>query len=1643
MEFEVRVVGGIESCFVSLPLSLIQTLQSGYLPPILAIELLGHTPLARLIARQYADCIELSDRTVVRVRLVSNLPEATLVAVEPLTEDDWEILELNSELAENAILKQVGIVHDQMKFPLWLHGQTVVMFLVISTFPQEPVVQLVPGTDVAVAPKRRKNPSIQSQEESHKIPKAQLRVQDSDSTFIYKCEENGVRMDVMFTSGAFIHPETAKKYSLNSLQFVVISPRFPSKESKKRLHSRSESSEKDTKNGNLTDKQDRHQIVVCLLLSESVTKGHIMLSQSLRLYLGVELHSFSISPYHFKMSQKNEVIESSSLENGDNLENHKRKDELQRKLNGEDWSVHEKIVAALSSGSLIDVAEETATKTGETHTKFGYKNGLPSLLRAWFWAQLDTVVSNSEEDVSSLVIGSKTLLHFKVKNHRLPRNGKVQTSSNRFPKNRNQDEEPSVDVLYVLSLSEESQHDKDINAYELAFDGSANYTSRSLDMLLGKLQLGDILFSYAAGEPPRDNAVAAAFSSLDWMGAAPLDVNYKCFWQLLGAGDGLKPKKVKTFITLLGLTTLSPSSYDLPLPGHILICGPPGSGKTLLAKVSAKYLEGCKEILAHMVFVSCSRLTLEKPPTIRQALSNYISEALDHAPSVIVLDDLDSLIAPSSDLEGSQPSSSSAALIEFLADILDEYEARLLCSPIFFLSVDHTFPQSLWSKAIPIDGHDRQRNFCGIGPIAFIATAQSLTSFPQSLSSSGRFDFHVNLPIPAATERSAMLKHEIQKRSLQCSDDLLSDIASKCDGYDAYDLEILVDRSVHAAIGRTLSADLGSGENEKPTLVRDDFLQAMQNFLPVAMRDITKPAAEGGRSGWEDVGGLNEIRNAIKEMIELPSKFPIIFAQAPLRMRSNVLLYGPPGCGKTHIVGAAAAACSLRFISVKGPELLNKYIGASEQAVRDIFSKAAAAAPCLLFFDEFDSIAPKRGHDNTGVTDRVVNQFLTELDGVEVLTGVFVLPLQGSRPDLLDAALLRPGRLDRLLFCDFPSQQERLDILKVLSRKLPMASDVDLERISRMTKGFSGADLQALLSDTQLEAVHELLDREDGGGTGKMPVITVLFWSPSHPRLNRQFQKLRSEALHSNLALSSLGSSLQAHAMASSTVGSTGDALSKLQIDDLPSAAPNLRKTLALFSPQQVELAKVLLEMNQSHLFEHWPEPGVEDDEKRAFFDQVARLNASYPGGLASYIKTARELLADSKAGKNPYEGFTPSVPSGEILTFADDNFIRYEEAGVREARKAAFVLVAGGLGERLGYNGGSASSLLLEHVSYNITLNLFLPYKRPAASCNRGLMLCHDSTLAEHFSKCEGPTEIPLAIMTSDDTHSRTLELLEKNAYFGMKTSQVKLLKQAIPASLGVSATNGYHVNSLAVPRKAKEAIGGITKLTHKDGRTMVINVEYNQLDPLLRATGNPDGDVNCETGYSPFPGNINQLILEVGPYLEELSKTGGAIKEFVNPKYKDSTKTAFKSSTRLECMMQDYPKTLPPSARVGFTVPKGNPYHSATSGEMAIYRANSLILRKAGVKVDDPVQAVFNGQEVDVWPRIVWKPKWGLTFSEVKSKVKVGGSVQNAGWTIESVDFKDTSVPEEVRIRGFRINKVEQLEKAYKEPGKYSVKP
>ena len=463
-----------------------------------------------------------------------------------------------------------------------------------------------------------------------------------------------------------------------------------------------------------------------------------------------------------------------------------------------------------------------------------------------------------------------------------------------------------------------------------------------------------------------------------------------------------------------------------------------------------------------------------------------------------------------------------------------------------------------------------------------------------------------------------------------------------------------------------------------------------------------------------------------------------------------------------------------------------------------------------------------------------------------------------------------------------------------------------------------------------------------------------------------------------------------------------------------------------------------LVSNGQAHLVTGWPAAGTEDEGKRRLVEQLVRLDETTPGGLVDYIKRARSLLRSSKEGENALEGYRPEVPPGSVLDCASETFAGLEKRGLEEAGNCAFVLVAGGLGERLGYSG----------------IKLALPSESARGASY--LQLYVEYILALQ-SKGKADGECPFAIMTSDDTHDKTLRLLEENRYFGMKPSQVRLLKQnkvpcladneaslalaagdkyalqtkphghgdvhallhgsglvhdwasrgikwvcffqdtnalvfrAIPASLAISAQSDFQVNSLAVPRKAKEAIGAICKLV-KDGgsSSMTLNVEYNQLDPLLRSTVNPDGDVNDDsTGFSPYPGNINQLIFSIPDYHKQLQKTKGHVPEFVNPKYKDSTKTSFKSPTRLECMMQDYPRTVPSSAKVGFTLlevwlayspvknsPKealakataGNPSHSATTGELDIYTANCNILKHFGAEVEEALRVSFNGMAVEV---------------------------------------------------------------------------
>jgi UDP-sugar pyrophosphorylase len=495
----------------------------------------------------------------------------------------------------------------------------------------------------------------------------------------------------------------------------------------------------------------------------------------------------------------------------------------------------------------------------------------------------------------------------------------------------------------------------------------------------------------------------------------------------------------------------------------------------------------------------------------------------------------------------------------------------------------------------------------------------------------------------------------------------------------------------------------------------------------------------------------------------------------------------------------------------------------------------------------------------------------------------------------------------------------------------------------------------------------------------------------------------------------------------------------------------------------------------------------LNDDKKHVFFDQVKELHESYkvPGGLAAYIENARKLLKSASDGENPLEGWTPEVPTGITLEPLSAEYNSYESQGLKEVGKCGFVLVAGGMGERLGYNG-----IKVQLPTQTTTGNSYLEHY-----CRQILTMQRKHAQAGMM--------LPLAIMVSEDTGSKTVKLLESNDYFGLKKEQVTIMVQGkvpalmtnsgeiaalgpyiidakphghgdvhslmhstgtaskwynmgikwcvffqdtnglafitLPAMIGVSISLSLHVNSLAVPRFAKQAVGGIAKLIHKDGRQMTVNVEYNQLDPLLRATSSPAGDVNDKaTGMSIFPGNINHLLFSMEPYISTLNASHGAISEFVNPKYSDITKSTFKKPTRLECMMQDYPKLLGPEIKVGFTLApawacyspcKNNPQDAAISAaagvpagsayqaECDIYFSASQLMRGLGVDIASASQKAFLGITACPGPCIVISPMTAIFPSDFRRIFPSPNKVQSSARSTLIVDG-------DVVIRSLRLD-------------------
>eukprot|EP00118_Oscarella_pearsei_P004159 m.17300 g.17300 ORF g.17300 m.17300 type:complete len:1388 (+) comp27429_c0_seq1:263-4426(+) len=487
-----------------------------------------------------------------------------------------------------------------------------------------------------------------------------------------------------------------------------------------------------------------------------------------------------------------------------------------------------------------------------------------------------------------------------------------------------------------------------------------------------------------------------------------------------------------------------------------------GIGKTSLANALCRAMTE-PPVLAYVVTLECALLRGKAVSNVQKQLKAIFDEAACHQPSIILLDNLDHLI-----------SAPTSGMAETGGDALYGTKlAETLCDLII---------GELHRGTV----------------IALIATSRSRDSLhPSLLPRRGQHVFQkvLELKAPDKAQRKRILEAIVRRKKcdVQNESHTLELVAQRTYGYGAQDLLKLVDRTAHRSLvneldrrsitmmpasglaepvgvgldGRHVNARLFG--NRKPLTYRE-FGEEIDSCQPSSLRSV--PLHTPGDLGWSDVGGLDEVKSILVETLEWPSKYPELFAKCPLRLRSGLLLYGAPGTGKTLLAGVVAKECGLNFISIKGPELLNKYIGASEQAVRSMFERAQSAQPCILFFDEFDSIAPKRGHDNTGVTDRVVNQFLTQLDGVEGLQGVYVLAAT-SRPDMIDPALLRPGRLDKCLFLPMPDDAGRQAILKALSRDVHLDKKVDLGAVASDTKDFSGADLKALLYNAQLESIRQ------------------------------------------------------------------------------------------------------------------------------------------------------------------------------------------------------------------------------------------------------------------------------------------------------------------------------------------------------------------------------------------------------------------------------------------------------------------------------------------------------------------------------------------------------------------------------------------
>ncbi len=463
-------------------------------------------------------------------------------------------------------------------------------------------------------------------------------------------------------------------------------------------------------------------------------------------------------------------------------------------------------------------------------------------------------------------------------------------------------------------------------------------------------------------------------------------------------------------------------------PKGVLLFGSPGAGKTLLAKAVAN------ETQAHFISVNAPEIMSKFVGEAEERIRQIFKEAEENAPSIIFIDELDA-IAPKRE------------------EVVGEVERRVVAQILALM-----------------DGLEARGN------VIVIAATNRVNSLDEALRRPGRFDREIEFGVPDKKARKEIL--QIHTRGMPLAKDVdLDYFASITHGFVGADLAALGKESAMKALRRYLPKMNLEDETIPPevleelTVNKSDFLNGLKDVQPSALREV---AIEVPNVKWNDIGGLNEIKEELKQVVELPLKYPDVFAKMGIKPPTGILLYGPTGCGKTLLAKAIATESGVNFISVKGPELVSMFVGESEKAVRKIFRKARQVSPCILFFDEIDSIAARKGAavDSHHTTDRMVNQLLSELDGIETLKNVIFIAAT-NRPDLLEPALLRPGRIDKLLLVPPPDEKARLAIFKVQTKNVPLEKEVSLDDLAKRTEGFSGAHIEGMVREATLIALKE------------------------------------------------------------------------------------------------------------------------------------------------------------------------------------------------------------------------------------------------------------------------------------------------------------------------------------------------------------------------------------------------------------------------------------------------------------------------------------------------------------------------------------------------------------------------------------------